>query len=210
LDKVMLAQEEERQRIARELHDDTEQALASLLIGLRAIEDAPTLEAAHQQTQRLRGIVSQALEGLQRLMAGLRPRLLDELGLEAALRQLCEDFTQASGIRADLHAAVRRMPAAVETAIYRIVQEALTNVGKHAAATVVGVLVRPQTGRVRLVVEDNGRGFDVEQVRPAAGSADRLGLVGMQERTAILGGTLTIESSPKKGTTIYADIPLMS
>ncbi len=213
LDKVIVAQEEERQRIARELHDETEQALASLLIGLRGMEEAPTIEDARRHVGDLRRVAAQSLDELQRLVLGLRPSLLDELGLAAALQRLCTEFAHTQGIRVELHVGSlsdHRLPSSMETALYRIVQEALTNMVKHAAATAASVLFQLTASSVRMVVEDNGRGFDPESVRQAAGRRGGLGLYGMQERTAILGGTFTIESAVGRGTTIYVEIPLPS
>lgn len=213
LDKVIVAQEDERRRIARELHDETEQALASLLIGLRAMEEAPTLEEARQRVSELRRVAAQSLDELQRLVLGLRPSLLDELGLAAALQRLCTEFAQAHGIRVELHVGSLdgcRLPSSMESTLYRIVQEALTNTAKHASATTASILIQLTSSTVRMVAEDNGCGFNLEAVRQVAGPTDRLGLYGMQERTAILGGTFTIESAIGQGTTIYVDIPLPS
>ncbi|MDE3243817.1 MAG: PAS domain-containing protein [Nitrospirota bacterium] len=211
LDKVIMAQEEERRRIARELHDETEQALASLLIGLRTMEEAPTLEEARQRVSELRRVAAQSLDELQRLVLGLRPSLLDELGLAAALHRLCTEFAQTHGIRVDLHVGSLdgyRLPSSTETALYRIVQEALANTAKHAGAAVASVLVQITAPSVRIVLEDNGCGFDLEAVRQSAVPTGCLGIYGMQERTAILGGTFTIESARGQGTTIYVEIPL--
>lgn len=211
LDKVMVAQEEERQRIARELHDETEQSLASLLIGLRALKEAPTLAAMRRRADALGLIAAQSLDVLDRLVRGLRPALLDELGLPAALQRLCAEFTEAQRIRVDLHVgslAERPLPPAMETTLYRIAQEALTNTAKHAEATAASLFVQVQASSVRMIIEDNGRGFDAESVRRTAGLAGRLGLCGMQERAAIQGGTLTIESASGRGTTVYVEMPL--
>ncbi len=213
LDKVIMAQEEERRRIARELHDETEQALASLLIGLRAMEEAPTLEEARRRVSELRRVAAQSLDELQRLVLGLRPSLLDELGLAAALHRLCTEFAHAHGIRVELHVGSldgRRLPSSTETALYRIAQEALANTAKHAGATAASVLVQLTASSARMVVEDNGCGFDLKAARLAAVPTGCLGLYGMQERTAILTGTFTIESAVGRGTTIYVEIPLLS
>lgn len=210
LDKVIVAQEEERRRIARELHDETEQALASLLIGLRTMEEASTLEEARRRVSGLRQVAAQSLDELQRVVLGLRPSLLDELGLAAALQRLCTEFAQTHNIRVELHVGSLdgcRLPPSMETALYRIVQEALTNMAKHAAATAVSVLIQLTASAIRVVVEDNGCGFDVEAVRQAAGPTGRLGLFGMQERAVMFGGTFTIESAAGQGTTIYVEVP---
>lgn len=211
LDRVILVQEEERRRIAHELHDETEQALASLLIGLRALDEAADLDEVRRRAAELRRVAARSLTELQRLVVGLRPILLDELGLAAALRRLCDDVARASRLRVELHVGGlegRRLPPAAETACYRIAQEALTNTSRHAGATAASVLVQPAGAALRMVVEDNGRGFDYEAVRRTAGQTGRLGLCGMQERAAALGGALTIETAEGRGTTLYLEIPL--
>ncbi len=211
LDRLMRAQEEERQRIARELHDDTEQALASLLIGLRNLEELPTLDTVREHASKLRQVSAQTLDELQRLVQGLRPALLDEMGLAAALRHLCTDVAQAHGIRVELHVgqlAGLRMAPSVETALYRIVQEALTNIAKHAHAKTASVLIQPTASSVRLVVEDDGCGFDPEAVRRTAARNGCLGLYGMQERVKLFGGVFTVESADEQGTTIHVEMPL--
>ena len=211
LDRLMRAQEEERQRIARELHDDTEQALASLLLGLRNVEALTTLDTIRAHTAKLRQVAAQTLDELQRLVQGLRPALLDEMGLAAALQHLCADVAQAHGMRVELHVgqlAGLHLPPAVETALYRIVQEALTNIAKHAHAATAGVLIQPTASSVRLVVEDNGCGFDPEAVRRTAAQTGCLGLYGMQERAKLFGGLFTVESAQARGTTVHVEIPL--
>lgn len=213
LDRLMRAQEEERQRIARELHDDTEQTLASLLVGLRHMEELPTLNAVREHAAKLRQVAAQTLDELQRLVQGLRPALLDEMGLAAALQHLCTDFAQAHGIRVELHVGQLtglRVAPPVETALYRIVQEALTNIAKHAHATTAGVLIQLAASSIRLVVEDNGCGFDPEAVRRTAAQNGSLGLYGMQERVKLFGGVFTVESAQGQGTTIHVEIPLSS
>jgi signal transduction histidine kinase len=161
----------------------------------------------------LRRVAAQSLDELQRLVLGLRPSLLDELGLAAALQRLCTEFAQAHGIRVELHVGSldgHRLPSSTETALYRIAQEALANTAKHAGATAASVLVQLTASSARMVVEDNGCGFDLEAARLAAVPTGCLGLYGMQERTAILTGTFTIESAVGRGTTIYVEIPLLS
>jgi PAS domain S-box-containing protein len=212
VDRLISAQEEERQRIARELHDETEQALASVLVGLRAMEEVETVKAMRQSASKLRQVTAYALDELQRLVQGLRPTLLDEMGLAAALQRLCTDFAQAHGIRVELHVGnlgELSLPFPIEITLYRIVQEALTNIAKHAEATTVSILIPPIASSVRLVVEDNGVGFKPEAIYQTAAAQGRLGLYGMQERAKIAGGVFTVESAQGRGTTIYAEIPLV-
>lgn len=207
LNDVLSAQEEERRRIARELHDETSQTLTSLLVGLRSVEEARDLDQAQGAASTLRTLVSAALDGVQRIAWGLRPSALDDLGLEDALERLAADVSRANAFLVDLHvtgARVPRLPEAIEIALYRITQEALTNAGKHASAKSVSVLIHRAPNVVRLVVEDDGKGFDVD----AAPSEKQLGLVGMRERAHLMGGSMTVESSAGRGTTICVTVPL--
>ena len=207
LKEVLTAQELERRRIARELHDETAQALTSLLVGLRAIEESQDLGGVLGGTSALRGLVSAALEGVKRMSRGLRPSVLDDLGLQEALERLGQEVSRQNGFVVDVDATgprLPRLPAAVETALYRIVQEALTNASKHASPRAVSVLIHRNPSEARLVIEDNGKGFDAY----APLSEGQVGLVGIRERTHLVGGSVTIESSPGQGTTICVSVPV--
>jgi signal transduction histidine kinase len=205
LRRVVGAQELERRRLARELHDETGQSLTSVLLGLRAVEESATPEETRTALERARKTVVQTLQDVRRLAVELRPKALDDFGLVPALRRLSEGFSEQTGIHVEVESNLgdERLPSEVETALYRIVQEALTNVVKHARATNVSVLVTRKDGRVGAVIEDDGRGFDRENVRDAG-----LGLIGMEERVALLDGSLQIESSEGAGATIVVDVPL--
>jgi PAS domain S-box-containing protein len=206
LKEVLTAQELERRRIARELHDETAQTLTTLLVGLRAIEDAKDLHQALGGASGLRASVSAALEGVKRMSRGLRPSVLDDLGLQEALERLGLEVSRANGFIVDVHAAgsrLPRLPEAVETTLYRVVQEALTNASKHASPKVVSVLIHRTPGEVRLVIEDDGKGFDVSDTH----SEGQLGLMGIRERVHLVGGSVTIESSCGQGTTICVTVP---
>jgi signal transduction histidine kinase len=210
LDQVMTAQEEERRRIARELHDGTGQALTSLTVGLTMIRDAQDVVEARARAAELGAQATRALDEVHNLARGLRPSVLDDLGLLAAVERQLKEYEMTHGIAVDLHASGfegRRLPGNAEIAIYRIMQEALTNIAKHAHATMVSVLLEHREASVRLIVEDDGRGFDVDQPR-SHGDAEHLGLHGMRERATLLGGTLTVESSRGRGTTVFAEIPV--
>jgi PAS domain S-box-containing protein len=212
LDQLITAQEAEQRRIARELHDETGQSLTSLLVGLRTLEDAPTLAAAHEQAGELRRLTVRTLDEVRRLARGLRPGALDELGLVAALEHHAAEYGQARGITVHLETRGldgQRLPAPVEAALYRIVQEALTNAAEHGHAKTVSLVLGRHAGGVQVIVADDGCGFDVETTlrQPEAGA--HLGLHGMRERAALLGGSVTIESTPGEGTTIYARVPAM-
>jgi len=210
LRQIIAAQEEERKRIARELHDETGQALASLMVGLRNVEEAPSADDLHARLADLRGVASATLENVRRLALELRPSVLDDLGLAAALRRYAAEYAGRFKIPVDVQIVGledRRLAPEVETALYRIIQEALTNVAKYANATHVSVLLERRDGQINAIIEDNGCGFDVEQVLRSAAVENRLGLYSMRERAELIGGTLTIESQTGCGTTVYVRIP---
>jgi signal transduction histidine kinase len=206
LRRVVEAQESERRRLARELHDETGQALTSILLRLKALEETPNDADYRAATAELRALVVSTLEDVRRLAVELRPSALDDFGLVAALERLVASFSEQTGITVDFQAALpdERLPAEVETALYRIVQEALTNVVKHAQARRVSILLARKNGAVKAVVEDDGRGFDPSEERD-----DGFGLIGMRERLALLGGRLEIESRSEAGTAIAAEVPLL-
>ncbi|WP_322489967.1 ATP-binding protein [Chloroflexus sp.] len=205
--QVIAAQEEERKRIARELHDSTGQALTSLLIGLRSLAERHHSPDINRQINDLRGIVGQVLKDLHGLARQLRPSVLDDLGLAAALQRYIAECRARSGLIIDLTLpglADSRLDPVLETALYRIVQEALTNVIRHANATTASVVIERQSDQVRAIIEDDGCGFDPNRV-----SGDgHLGLQGIRERAALLNGRLIIESTPGHGTTLYIELPL--
>ena len=204
LRRAVTAQEAERKRIARELHDETGQALTSILLGLKPLEEAIEGEEARAALDSLRSLVGATLERVRSLALELRPAVLDDFGLVPALERLAATFCEHTGTRVELVADVGgRLPPDVETALYRIIQEALTNVGKHAHAEHVSVTLTRSSSGVVAVVEDDGRGFD-----PGAVGADRLGLVGMRERLALVGGELRVESVVGSGTTLVAEVPI--
>ncbi|RME77507.1 MAG: HAMP domain-containing protein [Chloroflexi bacterium] len=207
LERIIAAQEEERRRIARELHDEAGQALTSLMVGLRLLErEVDTPETLLHRTAELRQMTDRILENLHRLAMDLRPASLDHVGLVAALRQYVDTYSRQHHLKVQFEAVGlegERLPPDVETALYRIVQEALTNVARHARASRVGVLLERRGDRLVAIVEDDGIGFLPETVAEKDG---RLGLFGMRERAEMLGGTLSIESTPGKGTTIFVEV----
>ena len=202
LRRVVEAQELERRRLARELHDETGQALTSILLGLKALEERVEGDEARSAAHELRELVVSTLQDVRRLAVELRPTALDDFGLVAALERLTASFAEQTGITVDFEAALAedRLSGEVETALYRIVQESLTNVVKHAQAQRVSVLLTKDGRLVKAIVEDDGRGFE-------AGEDDAVGfgLVGMRERLALLGGRLEVESGAS-GTTIAAEV----
>lgn len=205
LERVISTQEDERKRIARELHDSTSQNLTSLMVGIRTMSAGCKDPAMLTEAEKLRAVAAQTLDEIHNISMRLRPRLLDDIGLSAALEKLVAEWQARYKIPVDLllQCGPQRMAADIETAIYRIIQEALTNIARHASARSVSVLVENRNGNLLAVIEDDGRGFD-----SAASTGDRhLGLVGMRERAELLDGKLTIESTPDSGTSIYVEIP---
>ena len=210
LSKVINAQEEERKRIAIELHDQASQSLTSLIVGLKVLETQSSPETQKSITD-LKKLAAVTLAEIHNLAVELGPSSLDDLGLIAALRQYTREYSSKFGIETDFHATgleEKRLLPMTEITLYRIVQEALTNVVRHAAATKVSVLVHPKGNSIVTIVEDDGKGFDVKEVFSSRKSEHRLGLYGMQERASIIGGVLTIESTPGVGTTIFVEVPL--
>ncbi len=210
LEKVITAQEDERKRISRELHDETGQAITSLMVGLKVLEGVTCLEEVRSTAGQLRATAAQTLDSLHSLALELRPSVLDDLGLVAALKRYLKDYAVSFGLDADFEAVgleERRLTPQVKTTLYRIVQEALTNVARYAEASQVSVLLEQRRDSVIAIVEDDGRGFDVESVLNS-GQPTRLGLHGMQERASLVGGKLTLESTPGIGTTVFIEIPL--
>jgi signal transduction histidine kinase len=180
-------------------------------VGLHTIETSPTLSAARAHAGKFRRVAAQALDEVRRLAIGLRPSALDDLGLAAALERYVVEYTQAYGITVDLHAPgleQGRLPAPVEITLYRILQEALTNIAKHARANLVSVVVERQDGAVRAIIEDDGCGFDVDATLQMSRATKHLGLHSMRERAHLVNGAIAIESTPGRGTTIYVTIPL--
>ncbi|MBA4065593.1 MAG: hypothetical protein C0501_18140 [Isosphaera sp.] len=205
--RMSTASEQQRERISRELHDEMGQLLAGLGLGLKALEGKSTDPDA---VRRLQALADRIGREAHRIALELRPTALDDLGLAAALRNYAEEWAGRTGVAVDLRLpdAADRFPPEVETAAYRIVQEALTNVVKHAAATRVSVVVERRPGQLTAIVEDDGRGFEPDALGEPRRPGDPLGLAGMRERAALVGGSVEVESSPGKGTTVYARLPL--
>ena len=232
---MLLAQEEERRRLARELHDQTGQELSTLLLGLKLFRDAaarpaPDLPALRTQAAELAELARSTLDGVRTLALELRPRMLDDLGLATALRAYAEEWSARAGVPVEFTAELgdTKIPSNTEIAVYRLVQEALVNVAKHADASRVSVRLERRDGELLAEVHDNGRGMALpERGRPLSGDGagrleDRLeerhggglsaglGLFGAQERIALVGGRFALESAPGRGTTVRGVIPLAS
>ena len=208
LRKVITAQEDERKRIARELHDETSQSIAALRMGIEVAGDA-IRSGAQPRLDEVKALATRTLEDVHRLIFDLRPSVLDDLGLLAAIEWYADRTLRKKGIsvRCEFEELGGRLAPEMETALFRVCQEAMSNVAHHAEATAVLVEVAADAGEVRVSVEDDGRGFD-----PGAPQADEKrkhwGLLGIRERAEILGGTATIESAVGKGTRVEVRIPL--
>ncbi len=203
--RVVQAQELERQRLARELHDETGQALTSILLGLKPLEEALADHPARAALGELREHVVSALQDVRRLAVELRPAVLDDFGLVPALERLIDAFAERSEVRVDFHSALGelRLPSEIETTLYRVVQESLTNILKHANARHISVSLARRESTVAAVIEDDGDGFDPRSIRE-----EGVGLLGMRERLSFVDGRLEIESRPGAGTTIVAEVPV--
>jgi two-component system sensor histidine kinase UhpB len=205
--QIIKAQEEERLRIARELHDETAQALASLLVRQRVAERSPDAAALQRTMADLRALTSEALEGVRRMALELRPTMLDDLGLVAAVEAFARQFSHRTGIPVDVRMTRRpeRLPPEVELVAFRVIQEALSNVARHSGASRAEVRLGASGTFVTLSVADDGHGFELEA---ALDSRQRsLGLFGMRERAALVGGRLSLDSAPGRGTRVLLEIP---
>lgn len=204
--RILEAQEDERQRVARELHDQSAQSLTLVLVRLRLLERSADAEQARQEVKELRRLTAQALEEIRRIALELRPKILEDLGLGEALAWRVDELNAAGGVRASLQVMGldRRLPKDRELVLYRVAQEALTNVARHAEARTARLVLEQTAGTVALSIEDDGVGFEVEAVlaHPAG-----LGLSGIRERLALVGGTLRINSAPGQGTHLTATVP---
>ena len=208
--RLIGVQEQERRRLALNLHDQLGQQLTALQLTIGALKES-TLpsEEADKRFTLMEQIVSQLDRDVDFLAWELRPAALDDVGLDAALREFLRQWSLAQGVEAEFHASVGnpRLPPEIESHLYRIVQEALNNVSKHAHAAHVSVLLERRGEAITLIVEDDGRGFDADTLR---GSVEHggMGLVGMQERVSSVGGQMQYESTPGEGAAIFVRIPL--
>ena len=210
LARIINTQENERKRISRELHDETGQALTSLMVGLKSVENLASIPKVKEKTAELRALAAQTLNDVHHLSTELRPSILDDHGLVAAIQKYTKEYSGNMGVNVDFHVSElvdKRLPSEVELVIYRIVQEALTNIAKYANAKNVSVILKYRGNKLITIIEDDGKGFDVDSVMLSAGEQN-LGLFGMYERASLIGGKLTIESQFGEGTTIFLELPL--
>ncbi len=210
--KLITAQERERQQLARELHDQLGQSIAALMLGLKSLAaSCKTTEQARYQFQQLQSIANELAVDVHSVALDLRPTALDDLGLEVALSNYLDRWSSRWRIPAEFHShgfLHRRLVSHIETTIYRIAQEALTNIVHHARTKTVSLILDWSDERVNMVVEDDGCGFDVAAVMKNR-KKEQLGLLGMEERVALVGGNLTIESTRDVGTSLYVRIPIL-
>ena len=212
LSQIVKAQEEERKRIARELHDDTSQALYAISRRLDNFvrNNVRLMPSDAAFLQELRQHLNDSLEEVRRFTQELRPPMLDDLGLLATLRWLISDLEKRCGIEAKLtvSGAERRFPAEVELLVFRIVQEAIRNIEKHARALKADVMIEFGQGRTKILVSDTGRGFSLPESLSELPRSGKLGLTGMEERVRLLGGSLKVQSKPGKGTSLAIEAPI--
>lgn len=212
LRQTISAQEDERSRLARELHDETAQTLAALSIALDRARESLLGQplAARERIEEAKGISTRVLAETRRLILNLRPAILDDLGLVPAVRWQTEVALGEEGVEVSIRENLdgRRLPPHIEVALFRIVQEALTNVGRHSNARHVDVALEVHDAEIGVIVSDDGKGFDAERVLGSNGRGVSVGLIGMRERVALLGGRLSVESGPGRGTRIVVEVPL--
>jgi signal transduction histidine kinase len=210
LRRTVTDQEAERHRIARELHDSLGQSLTLMHLGLVAISRLPSGGDVAGHVASLKELTGRMSGDVNRLAWEIRPTALDDLGLQAAIRQMPEEWARRCNLAFDLHLALdeRRLPPAVETTLYRVLQEAITNVVRHAGAHRVGIILESTASEVRLIVEDDGCGLPSSEAGVPGVPARRLGLLGMRERLSLVCGSLELESAPERGTTLFARVPL--
>ena len=208
--QILHAQEQERKRIARELHDETSQVLTSLLISLAMLEESLTSDTGRARIADTRALAHQTLRAVRNLSIDLRPSALDDLGLLPALRWYIKEYQQKCGIEVEFTSSglKERLSPEMETAIYRIIQESLTNTAKHARAHKVWVTVTEDCDAIHAGIRDDGCGFDAPAVLRTPWQDRGLGLGGMMERASLLNGSVDIASEPESGTTITVRIPL--
>jgi len=211
--RIIKAQEEERKRVARDIHDGPAQSLANLVLRLEICERLLNVDTgrAKGELQELKGLVRGNLQEIRRIIFDLRPMTLDDLGLVPTLRRLLGDFGDKHkiAISLELTGEEKRFRPAVEITIFRLIQEALQNVRKHSMATQVLIRIEPSADKVRTTVKDNGRGFSVEQIS-VSNHPNSYGLVSMRERAELVNGTVEVKSSPGQGTEVVITIPLKS
>jgi PAS domain S-box-containing protein len=212
LQRLVDAQETERRRLSHELHDEMGQELTALKLGLQlAQRESPVPATLARRLEQLQRMADGLMQDVHHLTWELRPPALDDFGLALALRRYVEEWSKHSGVVVDFEsdgAETRRLPSPQEVTLYRVTQEALNNTAKHAKASRVSVVLKRVAGGTSLIVEDDGLGFDPERLPATPGRHGRMGLLGIRERVALAGGTVEVESSLGRGTTVYVRLPI--
>jgi len=211
LTRVVVAQENERKRIARELHDSLAQYLTALRLKLDLLSQLNTAGKPRPDLlAEFRALIDELGFAVNRLAWELRPVALDDLGLQSAVEHYLEEWSEMAQLPVDIQIDLggRMLPPAVEATLFRVLQEATTNVLRHAHATHVGVILDARNRHVRLIIEDDGKGFSTDDGRPPFAATRQFGLLGMRERLALVHGELDVESAPERGTTLFVSIPL--
>ena len=210
--RLLVRQEGELQHIARELHEETVQSLAALALGLDSPEDELVCakKATRERLTRSRTLALALMQDLRRLAVDLRPPALNDLGLAPALQSYAESRLSQKGVRVRFDASGRetRSSSLIETSLYRVAQEAIDNIAIHAEASSVAITLRSDGPVLTLVVEDDGKGFEPAEVLADPDVVRGLGILSMQERVALAGGTFSVESAPGRGTRVRAETPL--
>lgn len=211
--KIIMAQEEERKRIARDIHDGVAQTIANVVLRAEIAEKMMARQdsaSVLSEIDELKGQARSGLEEIRKIIFNLRPMALDDLGIVPILRKFTQDFEEKEKIRTkfELHGKESRLPSAMEVAIFRLIQEAFTNVLKHADATFVSLDITYQLQMVKITIHDNGKGFQMESIQSKMTGGTHYGLLGMKERVELLEGRFEIESRPNGGTQITMLIPI--
>jgi len=208
--KAINAQEEERRRIARELHDETSQSLTALLFAAETARGMKSMREARKQLDQMNDLIRHTLDGVHKIIFDLRPSMLDHVGLVPAIRSLAKARLEERGVRVMVQEfdEPRRLAPEMETALYRVAQEAISNIARHAAARNVSITCTLTDSTAQLCVEDDGIGFDLQGLKPLPDSSRGLGLLGMQERLELLGGEMAIMTDPGSGTQLKVWVPL--
>ncbi len=211
LRKVISAQEDERKRLARELHDETSQTLSALAMKIETALAAWPTDASRDRLMEAKQLTVRILEELHRLIFDLRPSVLDDLGLVSAIRWYAERHLEPRGIavRCEFSGFGARLMPELETALFRVTQEAITNIAKHSGADTVLIQCLQRDDRISIEIEDDGKGFSPESLPPPAARERGLGLLGMRERVELFGGSLELDSAPGRGTRIAVTVPVV-
>jgi signal transduction histidine kinase len=206
LERVITVQEEERKRISRELHDETSQSITSIIVGLTLLEEYNPTEEMKHKIDDLKEVSQKTLEEIHYISWSLRPSVLDDLGLLPAIKKYVIEYMKKYDLDVDIQVIgfdQLRLSSIIEVTIYRVIQEALTNAARHAEAENISIILKHAKGIVTVIIEDDGKGFDIKKMISRELSKDHLGLKGMQERIESLGGKLLLESNKGFGTTVY-------